>query len=279
MSQLNNKVAIVTGGAQGIGLAACEALGAAGAHVIIADIGKERMDAAAGKLVSLGCRCEFRELDVTEESSVRNLVEYAKDHRGGLDILVNSAGVPPYIGPFIRLSSAEWTRVLNVNLFGVFLCCREAGALMAAQQRGRIINIASLNATSPAALSVAYNVAKAGVLSLTQTLAVELAPFGVNVNAISPGPIETEFHDTVMPQRAATLGITRAEMVEKIRAAIPLGRWGRPLDIGRAVAFFASDQSEWITGQNLIVSGGLVGVSASPSKEVILGKPKPFEVE
>jgi 3-oxoacyl-[acyl-carrier protein] reductase len=206
-------------------------------------------------------------------------VEYAKNQRGGLDILVNSAGVPPNVGPFIRLSSAEWTRVLDVNLFGVFLCCREAGALMAAQERGRIINIASLNATSPAALCVAYNVTKAGVLSLTQTLAVELAPFGVNVNAISPGPIETEFHDTVMPQRAATLGITRGEMVEKIRAAIPLGRWGRPLDIARAVVFFASDQSEWITGQNLIVSGGLVGVSASPSKEVILGKPKPFEVE
>lgn len=275
MSQLNNKIAIVTGGAQGIGLAVCEALGAAGAQVIIADLRKDRMERAADRLTSLGCRCEVRELDVTNENSVRDLVVHAKNDLGGLDILVNSAGVPPNVGPVIRLSIAEWTRVLDVNLKGVFLCCREAGALMASQNGGKIINIASLNAVSPAALSVAYNVAKAGVVSLTQTLAMELAPFGVNVNAVSPGPTETEFHDTVMPQRATTLGITRAEMVEKIRAAIPLGRWGRPLDIARAVVFLASEQSEWITGQNIIVSGGLVGVSASPSRQVILGKPEP----
>jgi 3-oxoacyl-[acyl-carrier protein] reductase len=100
-------------------------------------------------------------------------------------------------------------------------------------------------------------------------LAVELAPFGVNVNAISPGPVATEFHDTVMPQRAATLGITREAMVERMRASIPLGRWGKPEDIAKAVLFLASDQSEWITGQNLIVAGGLVGVAAAPPKQVV----------
>ena len=140
---------------------------------------------------------------------------------------------------------------------------------MASQESGKIINIASLNAVSPAALSVSYNVAKAGVVSLTQTLAVELAPFGVNVNAISPGPVATEFHDTVMPQRAATLGITREAMVERVRASIPLGRWGKPEDIAKAVLFLASDQSEWMTGQNLIVAGGLAGVAAAPPKQVV----------
>ena len=110
-------------------------------------------------------------------------------------------------------------------------------------------------------------------MSLTQILAAELAPFGLRVNAICPGPIETEFHDVVMPQRAASLGITREEMVERVRKSIPLGRWGRPSDVAQAALFLASERSSWITGQNLIVAGGLTGVSASPSKETILRIP------
>lgn len=271
MNSLRDRVAVVTGGAQGIGLGICEALGAAGCRVIMADIRRERMQDSAARLAQLGCRCATMELDVTKEESVQNMIERIKADPGRLDILVNSAGVPPNVAPIIRLSTAEWNRVLDVNLLGVFLCCREVGALMVGQGGGKIINIASLNAVSPAALSVAYNVAKAGVVSLTQTLAVELAPFGINVNAVSPGPTETEFHDTVMPQRAATLGISREQMIERVRAAIPLGRWGKPADIAKAVLFLASDQSDWITGQNIVVSGGLAGVAASPPKEVIRG--------
>jgi NAD(P)-dependent dehydrogenase (short-subunit alcohol dehydrogenase family) len=269
MTNLRNQVAIVTGGAQSIGFGICEALGGAGCIVIIADIRKDRMKESAEKLVQRGHRCEAIELDVTNEDSVRNVVREVTAKHGRIDIFVNCAGAPPNLAPVIHLAAAEWDRVLDVNLRGVFLCCREVGALMAGQEAGKIINIASLNAASPAALSVSYNVAKAGVVSLTQTLAVELAPFGVNVNAISPGPVTTEFHDTVMPQRAATLGITRQAMEEKVRASIPLGRWGKVEDIAKAVVFLASDQSEWITGQNLIVAGGLAGVAAAPSKEVV----------
>lgn len=141
---------------------------------------------------------------------------------------------------------------------------------MAKRGSGKIINIASLNAVSPAALCVAYNVAKAGVVSLTQTFALEMAPFGVRVNAISPGPIATEFHDVVMPERASTLGISRETMIEKVRLGIPLGRWGNTNDVAQAALFLASDQSDWVTGQNLIVSGGLSGVAASPPKDVII---------
>lgn len=274
MHSLQNSVAVVTGGAQGIGFGICEALGAAGCHVIIADLNKERMGEAAAKLKQRGCQCDEIHLDVTKDESVQNMVRQVKAKHGRIDILVNSAGVPPNVAPSIRLSTSEWNRVLSVNLFGVFVCCREVGALMVEQESGKIINIASLNSVSPAALTIAYNVAKAGVVSLTQTLAVELAPFGVRVNAVSPGPIETEFHDTVMPQRAATLGISREQMVERIRGAIPLGRWGKPADVAKAVLFLASDQSDWITGQNLIVAGGLAGVAATPPKEVVRGGPK-----
>jgi len=271
MGELTDKIAIITGGAQGIGFGICQALGAAGCDVIIADISEDKSIVAAQKLAEAGYRCYSHKLDVTQEDSVQDLVKGVTERHGRIDILVNSSGVAPNVVPTIQLTSAEWNRVLAVNLFGVFLCCREVGVVMARQEGGRIINIASLNSVSPAALTAAYNVSKAGVVSLTQTLAVELAPFGVNVNAISPGPVETEFHDVVMPQRAATLRISRDEMVEKIRASIPLGRWGRPADIANAVLFLSSSQSDWITGQNLIVSGGLSGVSASPPKEVILG--------
>ena len=269
MHNLKEKVAVVTGGAQGIGFGICEALGAAGCEVIIADIRKERMQQACEKLVARGYRCGSIEVDVTNEGSVRDMVQQVKTKYGRIDIFVNCAGAPPNVVPLIHLATAEWTRVLNVNLMSVFLCCREVGALMVQQESGKIINIASLNAVGPAALSVSYNVAKAGVVSLTQTLAVELAPFGINVNAVSPGPVATEFHDTVMPQRAATLGITREAMVERVRASIPLGRWGKPEDIAKAVLFLASDQSEWMTGQNLVVAGGLAGVSAAPPKQLV----------
>jgi len=269
MDSLRRQIAVVTGGAQGIGLGICEALGGCGCIVIIADIRKERMQESCEKLLARGLLCETAEVDVTNEDSVRKLVLHVKSKHGRIDIFVNCAGAPPNVTPFIHLSTTEWNRVLDVNLRGVFLCCREVGALMALQESGKIVNIASLNAVSPAALSVSYNVAKAGVVSLTQTLAVELAPFGVNVNAISPGPVSTEFHDTVMPQRAATLGITREAMVERMRASIPLGRWGKPEDIAQAVLFLASNQSAWVTGQNLVVAGGLVGVAAAPPKQVV----------
>jgi NAD(P)-dependent dehydrogenase (short-subunit alcohol dehydrogenase family) len=269
MSNLTGKIAVVIGGAQSIGLGISEVLAAAGAHVVIADIRKKRAEVSAEKLRAAGRRSSAAEVDVTSEQSVQALVHDLKAQHHRIDILVNSAGVPPNIVPLIHLSLEEWNRVLSVNLMGVFLCCREVGSVMAQQESGKIINIASLNATGPAALCVSYNVAKAGVVSLTQTLAIELAPFGVNVNSVSPGPIPTEFHDTVMPQRAATLGITREAMVERVRASIPLGRWGTTKDVANAVLFLASGESEWMTGQNLIVAGGLTGVSAAPAKNVV----------
>lgn len=137
---------------------------------------------------------------------------------------------------------------------------------MEKQESGCIVNVASINGQNPAALVAAYNVAKAGVISLTRTLAVELAAYGVRVNAVSPGPVYTEFNRQNMAQRCQSLNISEEEMIERIRGAIPLGRWGEPIDIAQAVAFLCSPQASWITGEVLRVSGGMEGVSAAPPK-------------
>ena len=137
---------------------------------------------------------------------------------------------------------------------------------MQRQESGAIVNISSINGQNPAALVAAYNVAKAGVISLTRTLALEMAAYGVRVNAVCPGPVYTDFNKKVMAQRCASLGISEEEMIERVRKAIPLARWGEPRDIAHAVAFLCSPSAGWITGEVLRVSGGLEGVSAAPPK-------------
>ena len=179
---------------------------------------------------------------------------------------MNSAGLGQQVGPAVELSDDEWSRVLDVNLTGTFYCCRAAGLTMETQESGCIVNMASINGQNPAALVAAYNAAKAGVISLTKTLALELAAYGVRVNAISPGPVYTEFNQKTMAQRCKTLNITEPEMIERVRSAVPLGRWGEPEDIARGVAFLCDPANSWVTGEVLRISGGLEGVSATPAK-------------
>src|SRR5213075_1375525 len=157
-----------------------------------------------------------------------------------LDILVNNAGIGQNVAPVVELSDEEWQRVLGITLTGTFYCCRAAARIMERQGSGTIVNIASINGQNPEALVAAYNVAKAGVISLTRTLALELAAYGVRVNAVSPGPVYTEFNKTVMAQRCQSLHLQEGEMIERVRAAIPIGRWGQPQDIANAVAFLCS---------------------------------------
>ncbi len=265
-STLAGLTAIVTGAAQGLGLGMAEELARRGAVVTIADLQEEKAQSEAERLQTDGLEVHGARLDVTESTQVAELFNEVADKRGSLDILVNNAGLGQSVTPIVHLCDDEWLRVLNVTLNGAFYCAREAAKIMETQESGSIVNIASINGQEPAALVAAYNVAKAGVISLTRTLAMELAAYGVRVNAVSPGPVYTEFNRAVMAQRAASLSLTEADMVERVRTAIPLGRWGEPGDIAAAVAFLCSPAAAWVTGEVLTVSGGLRGVSAAPPK-------------
>ena len=261
------KVAVVTGAGQGLGREIAAELARQGARVVVAELSPVTASATVGFITESGGQANAVVTDVTNEASVRELTKRVETDFGPIAFLVNNAGVSPNVCEVTELSLEEWQRVLAVNLTGCFLCCREVGASMKQRESGSIVNLASINAESPAALVAAYNVAKAGVVSLTRTLALELAPYGVRVNAISPGPVYTDFNRRVMAQRSRSLGITEDQMIERIRASIPLGCWGEPADMAHGVCFLLSEAAGWITGEVLNVNGGLTGVSAAPPKK------------
>src|SRR5262245_59418896 len=260
------KLALVTGAGQGLGRAIAQELATHGAHVVVAELNRQTADETAQLIRESGGLAEPEITDVTNEESVRRTVEAILARQNRIDILVNNAGIGQTVQPLIELSREEFDRVLAVNLTGTFLCSKWVGRAMARRESGTIVNISSLNGFAAAPLVASYNAAKAGVISLTQTLALELAPYGIRVNAVAPGPVYTEFNRKVMRERAAFLGVTEEQMVERVRAAVPLGRWGEPHDIAHAVVWLCSDQATWVTGQVFPVPGGLSGVAVPPPK-------------
>jgi NAD(P)-dependent dehydrogenase (short-subunit alcohol dehydrogenase family) len=264
--ELSGEVAIVTGGAQGLGLGIAAELARQGATVVIGDIQAKKAKQEAQGLSEQGFQVEAAELDIADSRQVDGFFEMVVARHKRLDILVNNAGVGQKVVPIVELSDEEWDRVIGITLTGIFYCARAAGRIMERQCSGTIVNISSINGQNPAALVAAYNVAKAGVISLTQTLALELAAYGIRVNAICPGPVYTEFNKSVMAQRCQSLGIKEDQMIERVRSAVPLGRWGEPEDIANMVAFLCGPRSAWMTGDVVRVSGGLAGVSAAPPR-------------
>lgn len=265
---LSGQVAVVTGAAQGLGLAMSERLARDGATVVMADLQQDKVQSEADGLSQAGLTVHPAALDVSDSSAVTAFFDDVAEKYGSLDILVNNAGVGQTVTPTVELSDEEWHRVINITLNGTFYCCRAAGTIMERQESGSIVNISSVNGQNPAALVAAYNVAKAGVIMLTRTLSLELAAYGVRVNAVCPGPVYTDFNKSVMDQRRQSLDISLDDMVGRIEKAIPLGRWGQAEDIANGVAFLCSPASSWITGELLRVSGGLEGVAAAPPKRV-----------
>ena len=244
---LENKVAIVTGGGRGIGRAICLGLVGEGANIIVADIQPEHANETASMIQKLGRKSVFIKTDVSNERSVKELYEKVLADFGTPDILVNNAGICRMI-PILDIEVAEWDKIMAVNLRGTFLMSREAFRIMKEQKQGKIISIASAAAKiGGLAAGAHYSASKAGVICFTKSLALQAAPFKINVNAVCPGPTSTEMTDA-----------WGDETNEAFAANIPWKEYAHPDDIANAVVFLASEKSRYMTGEILDVNGGLV---------------------
>ncbi len=248
MARLSGKTAIVTGGASGFGSGIVRKFVAEGARVMIADINGDAADALANEL---GAAAIAQQVDVSKDDSVNEMAGTAIARFGRLDILVNNAGVSHMPAPLDDISEADFDRVFNVNMKSVFLTSRHLVPHFKANKRGAILNVASTAAVSPRPRLSWYNASKGWMVTATKSMAVELAPLGVRVNAINPVAGETPLLKTFM-------GEDTPEIRARFLATIPLGRFSTPEDMGNAACFLCSDEASMITGVALEVDGGRV---------------------
>src|SRR5262247_884786 len=254
MARLDGKVAIVTGGARGIGLAVAQRFVAEGAAVMIADAEDEAGRAAARSLGEATCR--FMRTDVGDAGDAKKLVAETCAAFGKLDVLINNAGII-HAADFLELQEADFERVLRVNLKGAFLVGQAAARQMVEQTKagwrgGAIINMSSINATVAIPNQAPYCVSKGGLSQLTKVMALSLAPYGIRVNAIGPGSIMTDILKAVA---------TDKEAKRRLLARTPLGRIGEPDDIASIAVFLASDDAAYVTGQTVYADGGRLGLN------------------
>lgn len=250
MGRLDGKVALITGAASGIGSATARVFAREGARVAGFDANAEgdedwnaAVAAAEGSFLVAG--------DVRDEDAVQKVVAEAADRLGSVDIVVNAAGVAGG-GAVHMVDAAEWDRVLDINLKGTFLVCKHALVKMLEQKSGSIVNIASVEGLAGSEGGSAYNASKGGVCLLGKNLAMDYAKQGIRVNTVCPGFIDTPLLRSVLDMEAM------AEVRERIIYAHQLGRFGRPEEIANAILFFASDESSFVTGQDLAVDGGFM---------------------
>jgi len=242
---LTDQVAIVTGGARGIGREIALAFAQAGADVALFDVNAELLAGTAQELRALGRRAEGLVVDVTDGKQVDEGVAKVLDKLGRIDILINNAGITKD-GLLVRMDDAQWDRVLAINLKGTFLCTRAVARHFLKQRRGRIVSIASIVGLIGNPGQANYAASKAGIIGFTKAVAKELASRGITCNAIAPGFIKTEMTEA-LPEPAR----------QRLLEAIPMGVLGEPLDVARAALFLVSDAARYITGHVLVVDGGL----------------------
>jgi len=253
VQRLQDRVAVVTGGGSGIGLATARRFATEGARVVVVDVNADAGTAAASEVDG-----EFVACDVSDEASVAALFDGVVERHGRVDVAFNNAGISPPDDDSILVTGLDaWERVHRVNLTSVYLCCRHVIPHMRRQGRGSVINTASFVAVMGAATSqIAYTASKGGVLALSRELGVQFAREGIRVNALCPGPVATPLLMELFakdPQRAA-----------RRLVHIPMGRFAQPEEIAAAVAFLASDDASFVTASAFLVDGGLTGAYVTP---------------
>ena len=250
MTRFADRVAIVTGGAQGIGAATARRLAAEGAAVAVVDINADRSETLAKELVADGGRAIGIGCDVTDADAVNAMTAQVVETLGGLHVLVNNAGITRD-NMFFKMPPSEWNAVLTTNLTSMFLCCQAAQAHMVAAKYVRIVNLSSRSALGNRG-QANYAAAKAGVQGLTATLAIELGPFNITVNAVAPGYVAT----AMTAATAERVGATPEQHQQMVAQETPLRRVGQPEEIASVITFLASDDASYVSGQTLYVNGG-----------------------
>ncbi len=256
---LSKKVAIVTGGALGIGQAICFRLAEAGAAVMVVDINLDAAKETVSKIVEHGGKAKAISADASSPAGADKVIKETIDEFGSIDILVNNAGIYP-MSPMFDTTEEMWDKVLGLNLTGVFFYTQKvAKAIADLEKGGKIINLASIDGFHPTGNLVHYDASKGGVIMMTKALALELAPYKITVNAVAPGGISTPGADAISePSRKQmeSQGMTGEQIMQAFVARIPLGRMGIPDDIAKVILFLASDLSGYMTGTTVIADGG-----------------------
>jgi NAD(P)-dependent dehydrogenase (short-subunit alcohol dehydrogenase family) len=243
---LDSRVAVITGASRGLGKAMALELGAAGAAVALIGRDRTKLDQTASEAAERGAEAEVFVADITQEAQVFALQKRVAERFGRVDILINNAGVN-LRKPLTDFTLEEWHRVMDANLTSVFLMCRAFIPMMRGRGWGRIVNMTSIMSHVSLPGRTAYSASKAGLLGLTRALAQELAPEGITVVGISPGPFATDLNTAL---------INDAELNRQFLTKIPLARWGRPEEIGKLALFLCSDDAGFITGTDVLIDGG-----------------------
>ncbi|MCF7945113.1 MAG: SDR family oxidoreductase [Spirochaetia bacterium] len=254
--KLHRKTVIVTGGGNGIGEGICLKMAKEGAKVVVADIDQDAAEKTVKKIMEFGGVAIPVETDVTQKKSADEMIKTTLNKFGTLDILVNNAGTD-IKGAVEELQESTWDKLMVLNLKGVFLSTQAAVRVMKKRRYGRIVNISSIAGKTGEPYTSPYCTTKFGVIGFTQSIALELGIFNITINAVCPGPVETDLIKKSISQTAKLNNRTYdEELYEKFLRLTPLGRLGKPEDVANAVVFLASDEASFITGSSLNVSGG-----------------------